>query len=234
MMARGGPRELAPLVVSITGFKRDVPIEDQAVRKALDDALAKSGLQSSHTVANTIFPESLWSPTRPRKLLFDRYTMSLPRLRRASKKNRRGLYFQRLIEGGPPGHENQLEFVIACYLGRKAVRRSALQVAVFDAKLDLTNAAQLGFPCLQHVTFAPTQAGLHVNAFYATQYAFERAYGNYLGLCGLGRLVAHEFGMPLARVTCFTGIMMRDHSVKAAALKLVAEAIDHALKKEGP
>ena len=42
-------------------------------------------------------------------------------------------------------------------------------------------AAQLGFPCLQHVTFAPTDEGLCVNAFYATQYMVERAYGILLG-----------------------------------------------------
>lgn len=234
MMARGGPREVAPLVVSITGFDRNMPIEDEGVRKSLDAALEASKLQSCHTVANTIFPDSLWNPKQSRKLLFDRYQMLLPRLRKASKKNRRGLYFQRMIEGGPPTHKNQLEFVISSYLSRKSIRRSALQTAVFDAKLDLTRAAQLGFPCLQHVTFAPTRQGLQVNAFYATQYAFERAYGNYLGICGLGRLVAHEFRMPLVRVTCFTGIMMRDQSVAAAALKPVAAAIDHALRKETP
>jgi hypothetical protein len=234
MLTRGRPHEVAPLVVSITGFNHSVPIEDAGVRKSLDALLESSGLQSCHTVANTIFPESLWNPKRPRQLLFDRYKMSLPRLRKASKKNRRGLYFQRLIEGGPPGHENQLDYVIRSYVGRKSIRRSALQTAVFDAKLDLTGAAQLGFPCLQHVTFAPTKQGLQVNAFYATQYALERAYGNYLGLCGLGRLVAHEFRMPLARVTCFTGIMMRDQKVKAATLKPLAAAIDQALRKEPP
>lgn len=232
MMARGGPRELAPLVVSVSGFDRNMPIEDEGVRKSLDDALEASKLQSCHTVANTIFPDSLWNPKQPRKLLFDRYRMLLPRLRRASPKNRRGLYFQRLIENGPIGHENQLEFVISSRLRRKSIRRSALQTAIFDARLDLTRAAQLGFPCLQHVTFAPTLQGLQVNAFYATQYAFERAYGNYLGLCGLGRFVAHELRIPLVRVTCLTGIMLRGESITAAALKPVAVAVDDALQRE--
>ena len=48
---------------------------------------------------------------------------------------------------------------------------------------------------------------VNVNAFYATQYAFERAYGNYLGLCWLGRFVAHEMGLTLASVSCFTGVI---------------------------
>jgi hypothetical protein len=45
-----------------------------------------------------------------------------------------------------------------------------------------------------------------VNAFYATQYMVERAYGNYVGLCRLGRFVAHELDLPLVRFTCFAGI----------------------------
>jgi hypothetical protein len=38
------------------------------------------------------------------------------------------------------------------------------------------------------------------------QYMVERAYGNYVGVCRLGQFVAHELKLPLARVTCFTGI----------------------------
>jgi hypothetical protein len=45
-----------------------------------------------------------------------------------------------------------------------------------------------------------------MNAFYATQYMVERAYGNYVGLCRLGQFVAHEMERHLVRVTCFTGI----------------------------
>jgi hypothetical protein len=111
-----------------------------------------------------------------------------------------------MITGGPKGHENQLEFAIGTYLARDGVRRSVLQVAVFDPNRDHSAAAQLGFPCLQHVTFAPTDEGLCMNAFYATQYMVERAYGNYVGLCRLGQFVAHEMERHLVRVTCFTGI----------------------------
>ena len=63
---------------------------------------------------------------------------------------------------------------------------------------------------------------MNVNAFYATQYAFERAYGNYLGLCRLGHFVAHELKLTLDRVTCFTGIMLRDKLSKDAKTKLRA------------
>lgn len=232
MVIRGGAAEIAPLCVSITGFDAGVPREDPRLRSALDAALAAADKQECHAVANTIFPQSMWNPSAPRSLLFDRYALSLPRMMKASKKNRHGMYFQRLVQGGPDSHPNQLDFVIKTYSGRPAVRRSALQVAVYDAKRDQTAAAQRGFPCLQHVTFAPVGKKLNVNAFYATQYAFERAYGNYLGLCRLGQFVAHELQLALARVTCFTGIMLRD-GLPAASKTKVVSAIDQLILRGG-
>ncbi len=202
-----GFTELIPLIVAVTGFdKRGSFEEELRIRTALNALLAKEEKQSVDTVANTIFPASLWNPTAKRQLLFQRYRRVLSRLRRASRKNSHGMYFERMISGGPVGRENQLDFAIDTYLGRKGVRRSVLQVGVFNPNHDHSAAAQLGFPCLQHVTFAPSDGGLCVNAFYATQYLVERAYGNYVGLCRLGQFVAREMGLPLTRVTCFTGI----------------------------
>jgi hypothetical protein len=73
---------------------------------------------------------------------------------------------------------------------------------------------------------------LNVNAFYATQYAFERAYGNYLGLCRLGRFVAHELKLELARVTCYTGILLRD-PLDAAAKQRLTKVIDANVRTKG-
>lgn len=202
-----GRSEIVPLVVSVTGFdKLGQVAEDNSIRSSIDALLLREGKQTIDTVANTIFPVALWNPKQPRAFLFDRYARILPRLRKASRKNGRGIYFERFITGGPVGHENQLDFAISTYQTRKGVRRSVLQAAVFNPGRDHSAAALLGFPCLQHVSFAPTDAGLAVNAFYAAQYLVERAYGNYLGLCRLGQFVAHELGLPLVRMTCFTGI----------------------------
>jgi thymidylate synthase len=145
------------------------------------------------------------------------------------------LYFQRLIQNGPSAHPNQLDYVIELYSKNASFRRSALQVAVYDAKKDMTGSALRGFPCLQHVTFAPVDGKLNVNAFYATQYAFERAYGNYLGLCRLGRFVAHEMKLPMGRMTCLTGLMLRD-TMPASMRASLNAAVDLALgpKEESP
>lgn len=207
LVSARGRSEVAPLVVMVTGFNEAGDFrEEPRIRSALDTVLSASGKQSVDTVANTIFPASLWNTGADRSLLFERYKRLLHRIRKASRKNSRGTYFERMITGGPRQQENQLEFAINAYLSRSGVRRSILQVGVFDPSRDHSTAAQLGFPCLQHVTFAPTDEGLCVNAFYATQYMVERAYGNYVGLCRLGKFVAHEIRQPFVRFTCFTGI----------------------------
>ena len=221
--------EAAPLIVSVTGFKNSAPEEEPTIRSALDAALVAADLQTCESVSNTIFPNSLWNPAAPATHLYNRYTAILPRLARASRKNQRGLYFDRLTSGGPPGKENQLDFILSTFKARAGVRRSALQLAIFNPARDHSTAAQLGFPCLQHVTIAPTREGISLNAFYATQYVVERAYGNYLGLCRLGHFVAHELERPLVRMTCFTGISLHDTKISKAKLKGVLSAIDAAL-----
>lgn len=202
-----GRKEIGPLVVSITGFNETSEFrEDATIRSALGEVLIREGKQPVETVAGTIFPWSMWNPSAPRKQLFERYCKIAPRLRRAAAKNRRGIYFERMITGGPAGNENQLDFALGTYGSRDGVRRSVLQIAVFNPNRDHSTAAQLGFPCLQHVTFAPTEDGLCLNAFYASQYMVERAYGNYVGLCRLGQFAASELGLRFVRMTCFTGI----------------------------
>jgi len=222
LASRPGKTEIAPLTVAVTGFDNAGEVlETPSIRVALDGMLAAGKKQSVETVANTIFPVSLWNPLASRTQLFERYARLVPKLRQHSKNNR-GLYFERMITGGPADAENQLEHAISMFLARNSVRRSALQVATFDPSKDHSTSAQLGFPCLQHVTFAPCDGLLNVNAFYATQYLVERGYGNYLGLCRLGRFMAHELGVPLGRMTCLVGIAKCDTAKSKLAPVLAA------------
>lgn len=205
-------KDLAPLVFMINDFEKGEVREDSMIRGLLDRTLKSIGKQSCNTVANTIFPSSLWNPRAERGKLFERYLRILPRIRKYPG-NRYGVYFERLIAFGNGGAKvNQLEHVIETYLGGNH-RRSALQTAVFNPFRDHTNQPQRGFPCLQHVTFARCgDRKLAVNGFYATQFLFERAYGNYLGLCRLGRFVAHELGLELVQMNCTIGIGILDVS----------------------
>jgi hypothetical protein len=44
-----------------------------------------------------------------------------------------------------------------------------------------------------------------ISAYYPTQHIFDRGYGNYLGLCQLGAVIAHETGLKFARFNCYVG-----------------------------
>jgi hypothetical protein len=79
-----------------------------------------------------------------------------------------------------------------------------LQAACFDPVKDHTGQKLRGFPCLQQVSLSyDDEGGLAVEAYYPTQYIFDRGYGNYLGLARLGRFMAHEMGLCLMRLNCF-------------------------------
>jgi hypothetical protein len=206
----GAGTEVAPLILSLSGFTQSgAPLEDPAVRQALDRLLMRKGRLVIDDVAFTIFPQRLWEMSRgDRKRFFTLYCATFPRWQAMNRKaNGRGLYFERLaMYGRGPCDGNQLEWILSQFNSRTGVRRSMLQATTFDPGRDHVASAQLGFPCLQHVSFEPTAAGLVTNAFYATQQIFDKAYGNYLGLAQLGAFMAQEMGMPLARLNVMVGV----------------------------
>ena len=230
-VAKGAGTEISPLVLSISGFDDDGKVEEvAAVRKALDGLLKKKSKSLIEDVAFTIFPQRLWDMARGnRKRLFDLYKKSFPRYQAMNRQlNGRGLYFERLMMyGRGPCDGNQLEWILSQYV-RIGVRRSMLQGTTFDPGRDHVASAQLGFPCLQHVSFEPTEAGLVINAFYATQQIFDKAYGNYLGLIQLGGFMAHEMHTKLTRLNVMVGIAKLERITKSdtdlATLLAAAEA----------
>ena len=217
----GAGTEVAPVVLSLSGFTGNgTAVEDPVLRQALDRLLEHKGRTVSKNVAFTIFPQRLWEMSRGnRTRLFALYRETFPRwqaLNRAA--NGRGLYFERLVMyGRGPCDGNQLEWILSQFNSRKGVRRSMLQATTFDPGLDHIASAQLGFPCLQQVSFDPTPAGLVTNAFYATQQVFDKAYGNYLGLVQLGAFMAHEMDIPLARLNVMVGIAKLERITKSDA-----------------
>lgn len=220
-------REYTPFLVSIAGLNGGEPEADADLRDALDLCLEGNAHDRVQTVANTIFPQSLWQRAKgDRKAFFRDYLEDFPSFVEMDRRNQRGIYFARLIgfglnpkDGACLPHApakaisdggNQLDFVIEqCKPGG---RRTKLQAALFDPYRDLTRSAQQGFPCLQHLTFVPDhdRHTLGLNAFYATQQLFVKAYGNWLGLCRLGAFVAHEADLRFDRLTCFAGVEKMD------------------------
>ena len=230
-------RELSPFMVSITGFHSGIVFEEKDLRHALDTSLDESGHQSIETVANTIFPESLWRRSGcDRTTLFEQYIENLPDyVAMAPEKNRCGLYFARLIAFDidqvtgnrlphmpvdlAPHKGNQLEFIITKWQDGLR-RRGMFQACVFDPVRDHTGGAQQPFPCLQHISLVPDEHSgtLGLNAFYATQQLFVKTYGNWLGLARLGVFLAHEMGLRFDRLTCFAGIEKMDQRPRSGDL----------------
>ncbi len=211
----GRGNEISPLVVSLSGFDREGRISEiPGVRNAVDQVLEKKGKISIETVAHTIFPERLWRIAgRDGARLFALYKGVFPRYVAMNRRaNGRGPYFERLMMFGPNTscEGNQLEWIMSQYGSRPGIRDTMFQAAIFDpARVHIRN-ARVVFPCLQHVSFVPTSEGLVTNAFYATQDVFDKAYGNYLGLAQLGAFMAHEMGMPLARLNVTVGVAKLD------------------------
>ena len=146
-------------------------------------------------------------------------------------RNKNGLYFQRLIPYGwdeDSGNSfNQLEHIIQTWHKGNHCR-TALQAGLFDPHKDHTNQRQRGFPCLQQVSFAPCDdGGLSITGYYATQYVVERAYGNYLGLCRLGRFMAHKMGLKLDQMVCIATPLILYRTKKS--VKGLEERIQQAL-----
>lgn len=247
MMMDRSDRALAPLTISINGFDEGRPAEDVRIRQALDDALAEQGRYSSSVSALTIFPYKHWEREgRPDcRQLSDWYlTKFLPRLKARDRLNKKGTYFERMIDirgvKQRKGRDeivvkNQLQHIIDIWNRDRSngtrPRQSALQVACFDPAKDHTGATRSGFPCLQQVSFAYGERGeIAVNAYYPTQYIFDRAYGNYLGLCHLGRFMAWEMGLTLVRVNCYVGVPELV-GVTKAALRGLANTVRAVLRE---
>ena len=180
-------------------------------------------MASVETVSETIFPESLYHYLKHNRFdLYNQYLENLNRLKGIDKSNRHGTYFERLIAyEGSEKIVNQLELIISSLKENKIKRRSKLQASIFDPEKDHTNGMFQGFPCLQHVTFYKSEGRLIINGFYALQFLYRRAYGNWLGLINLGKFIARESGLELERLNCYIGVEYLDKLKKEDAKNLM-------------
>jgi hypothetical protein len=210
---------LEPMAISIHGMRGKEPPEDPSLRFTINTVLRTNGLPSISETASTIFPFKEWllrgkpACDKFRTWYLEKY---LPKHQaRVSKVGRRwkNTYFERMINfTGTKERDgkqefatcNQLGHVVSLFLSNSSIRQSALQIGLFDPAKDHTRAPLLGFPCLQQLSFSHNSLGkMSLNAYYPSQYIFERAYGNYLGLCHLGLFVAEQMHLTFVQLNCF-------------------------------
>jgi thymidylate synthase len=212
-------KELTPLLLTLTDFE-----ESGNTREVLDSYLLRDKKGSIQTVSETIFPNSLYKfCDYDRLALYDEYLKNVPRLKKIDSSNSHGTYFERLIAYDKGDRKiNQLEIIISSLKSKTIKRRSKLQASIFDPGQDHTNRPFQGFPCLQHVTFLESEkGGLVLNSFYAIQYLYRRAYGNWLGLINLGKFISNELDMEFERFNCYIGVEHLDELTKNQAQKLL-------------
>jgi hypothetical protein len=204
LASRSPRKEITNLIVNVENLDERHELHHNATLHSLNAAMLANGNHAVYTVANTIFPRSLWHPRLSRDAFYERYFRLWPRIS-SHRENRRGTYFQRLVSfPGSRGPFNQLEHVISAY-NSKIRRRSTLQCGILAPDLDLRPTPYQGFPCMQQVAFMPEQnGGLRVTALYPMQYLWARAYGNYTGLIDLGRFMASQMGLTLRAMTCIS------------------------------
>jgi hypothetical protein len=205
--------------------------EVAAVRARLDTFVAvrrRNRVPLVRTVANTIFPSSLYFPDlgdQARPHLYENYQFARP-IARLHHANNRGIYFDRLVAWpGEKGPINQLERMIRRLrrqLETSGPMSSAYELAVSapDDVADLTESSAgggdgelrifrpdldnsiMGFPCLSHISLTLAQRQLHMTALYRNQGFIQRAYGNLLGLGSLLNFLAHEAGCTPGELVC--------------------------------
>lgn len=214
-LTQRGVTKIVPLTLTITGFDdRGVVAETPAIRSAVDQFLEKQGKRNSENVAWTIFPQRYWELSQgDRESFFDLFIESFQRVQQFNPaNNRRGSYFQRLVDlGGDGKGPNQLKWMLDDWHAHpKARRNSKFQATTFDPTRDYSSTSLLEFPCLQQVSFVHDDDKLYMNAFYATQQIARKAYGNYLGLARLGAFMAAEMGLRLDRMSIYVGMAQMD------------------------
>jgi hypothetical protein len=225
VVAESGGR-LVHLVSTVT----EPSTEIAAVRRVLDAALGAKGSQSVGTVAETIFPSSLypdpgfdWMPGIARDkeaeldaaadALYTSYCGMMPLLSTADG-NARGTYFGRMVSwpGKAAGGTNQLgDRIVWLRREHRAGRRrnNTLDMDIAADSEDPLRGVQTyaatdrrtrGFPCLTHVDLTLHDGRLHCLAVYRHQYFIEKAYGNMLGLSALLQFLCQQSGYALGEL----------------------------------
>lgn len=175
--------------------------EQPPIRRFAEDLL-RAADWPIETTANTIFPLRLARHSRDVSHLTERYLRLLPRIRRASRENGRGTYFQRIVAYPLNGRRvNQLENVV------RRLREKRRMSFVYELNLVVpgSDSRPMGFPCLSYVNMKLRDEELLLTAHYRNHYVVSRAYGNYLGLSWLQRYVADAAGVRVGPLVCVSG-----------------------------
>lgn len=216
-------------LVNLTVTIEQPTVEDRGVRRELETAIAQlrdSGVpgyqhsQSMHTVANTLFPISLYRRGAAEAFFRNATTGQVGRGGKTTSWQPSGTYIGRLVRypiADGTSTINQLQITLD-RLRRTNHKDHYEMSAEFpgedDPGADNSAASHAGLPiylpgfdnrhrggqCLSHVSLTLLGNRLSMTALYRYQVYVNRAYGNYLGLARLLAFLAHESGRDIGEL----------------------------------
>ncbi|PDT35813.1 hypothetical protein CO671_15185 [Rhizobium sp. M10] len=184
-----------PLVMSDT---------DREVVALVDQYLRDHGKYPVETVANTIFPRSLYARHKA-PAFYDVYREKvLPRI----KKNDWGRYFDRMItfplekKGKSINPLDDMVTKMRTHVGAKRCFRNIYEITIYDPIRDA--GPPMNRQCLSFLSFKLTDGPnrkLLLTAVYRNHYYVERLLGNLIGLGRLMKFVADEVNVAVGSLT---------------------------------
>lgn len=215
---------------------------DKEVVRIFNEYALKSGLHTTDTVANTIFPVDTFR-SKGSTEFYDFYLQSIfPKVRKQW-----GTYFERMIcrrnDDGSMMQKDGTRLNPLHLLIKKIERRiqaigktkTHYELALDDPIFDLATydahhdgAYQIGGPCLSHLSFKIDSSGaLNLTAFYRSHWYIARALGNLIGLARLQSFVAHQSKANIGVLTIVASEAQLDLSANgrrtADARKMIAD-----------
>jgi hypothetical protein len=221
-----GDGEAVNLTVAIADPTSEAPEIRAVVDAFIDDRRrrARRGVEKVSTVANTIFPESLYIERLGEAAEEHLYEMERRGRDVSRRRNKQGTYFERMVawpNGRPRGGEalqtfNQLDQAVNRLRGLRArgIKRGnqfevglsspADEAIALPVVVPGRDKQTIGFPCLSHVSLSLQKGVVHMTAIYRNHEFIRRGYGNYVGLGRLLRFVATQSGWPIGELTCIS------------------------------
>ena len=244
-------------LVNLTVTIEQPLLEDRSIRYELEHAIARlrdtgaSGFhrpQSVHTVANTIFPISLYRRGHADRFFRNAIIGQAGRGGKLTSWQPSGTYIGRLIRypmADGKSTVNQLEVVLDRL--RASNRKDYYELAFEQPASEEfhlpnndapTSGSGEGMPiylpgfdnqirggqCLSHVSLTLINNRLSLTALYRHQVYVSRAYGNYLGLARLLAFLAHESGREVGEIMVVASHADID-TTRAAAESLLSAAV---------
>jgi thymidylate synthase len=169
-------------------------------------------------VAYTIFPQNLYEKSGSAARLFSRYNQERGMYAHLRNRPHRGwgTYFRRMTHYvTPDGIQNQLANIIDAIKERDRISKAAYTIVIEHPGGETIR--PLGAPCLNYIAIQldAESKKMGLLAVYRNHDFFERAYGNYWGLCNLLKFMANETNFNIGTLTCVSSHAYIDKNKRA-------------------